>query len=291
MKLLLAGTLVAATAVGASAVQAGGGNNTCRALPNQTCWSNPGGKIASLPGMGSDPQICCDACASNVACAAWNHGAKDSKTGTFTCDLYRDEGPTKISSDGCSGGFGTHHEPVPRGDKPNIVFLVVESTDGRTWQRGYSNDLIPMPAVRGLQENGVSFHRHYSNAPVCWSVRSLGAGMCWSVTAVTVCCVEMRLCACLPSPLQRSHPPVFISARNACLSPAFHTCRQPGHHVTTTVHVYLHVYLPAQPLARHVLVRPARAQDPALLCSARRAAGAGRLEQLRRPASELHAAD
>ena len=56
--------------------------------------------------------------------------------------------------------------------QPNIVFLVVESTDGRTWQRGYQDDVIPLPNIRALQEHGVAFHRHYSNAPVCCPSRA-----------------------------------------------------------------------------------------------------------------------
>ena len=56
--------------------------------------------------------------------------------------------------------------------RPNIVFLVVESTDGRTWTPGYQNDVIPMPNIRLLQENGTQFRRHYSNAPVCCPSRA-----------------------------------------------------------------------------------------------------------------------
>lgn len=57
--------------------------------------------------------------------------------------------------------------------RPNIVFLVVESTDGRTWQRGYSNDVIPLPNLRALESaGGTSFHRHYSNTPVCCPSRA-----------------------------------------------------------------------------------------------------------------------
>mmetsp|Transcript_11694 Transcript_11694/g.35063 ORF Transcript_11694/g.35063 Transcript_11694/m.35063 type:complete len:582 (+) Transcript_11694:20-1765(+) len=56
--------------------------------------------------------------------------------------------------------------------KKNIVFLVVESTDGRTWSPGYSEDVIPLPNIRKLQNEGVSFERHYSNAPVCCPSRA-----------------------------------------------------------------------------------------------------------------------
>lgn len=65
--------------------------------------------------------------------------------------------------------------PVPQlpSPRPNIVFLVVESTDGRTWQRGYSQNVIPLPNIRSLEDaGGTSFHRHYSNAPVCCPSRA-----------------------------------------------------------------------------------------------------------------------
>eukprot|EP00966_Prymnesium_polylepis_P011522 265312-Prymnesium_polylepis.1 len=56
--------------------------------------------------------------------------------------------------------------------QPNVVFLVVESTDGRTWQRGYQGGVIPLPNIRQLQEHGVAFERHYANAPVCCPSRA-----------------------------------------------------------------------------------------------------------------------
>ena len=58
--------------------------------------------------------------------------------------------------------------------KPNIVFLVVESTDGRTWQEGYQGNVIPLPNLRQLAqaEGGYAFHRHYSNTPVCCPSRA-----------------------------------------------------------------------------------------------------------------------
>ncbi len=140
-------------------------NATCGVLPPQTCWSNPAGKIASHPGAGPDPGECCDLCKANPECETWNHGTYNAADRTWTCDLYRNAGPNKTSSD-CVGGFATPAPaPPPRGGRPNIVFLVVESTDGRTWQQGYSDDLIPLPALRALQAGGAAFHRHYSNAP------------------------------------------------------------------------------------------------------------------------------
>ena len=163
MRIVIAATLVASAAAS---------NSTCQLLPEKTCWSNPHGKIASIPNISTDTSVCCDLCNQNPQCLSWNHGSKHGNT--FTCDLYRDIGPNKTGNDGCLGGYrgAPTPKPVPRGDKPNIVFLVVESTDGRTWQRGYSNDLIPLDAIRELQEGGSAFHRHYANAPVCCPSRA-----------------------------------------------------------------------------------------------------------------------
>ena len=62
-------------------------------------------------------------------------------------------------------------DPDPR---PNIVFLVCESTDGRTWTPGYSGGALDgaLPAIRSLQARGSTFTRHYSNAPVCCPSRA-----------------------------------------------------------------------------------------------------------------------
>jgi len=57
-------------------------------------------------------------------------------------------------------------------DRPNIVFLVVESTDGRTWTPGYQNDVLALPNIRRLQRGGVEFRRHYANTPVCCPSRA-----------------------------------------------------------------------------------------------------------------------
>jgi arylsulfatase A-like enzyme len=61
---------------------------------------------------------------------------------------------------------------ITGGKRPNIVFLVVESTDGRSWTPGYQNDVVPIPNIRNLQDRGTQFTRHYSNAPVCCPSRA-----------------------------------------------------------------------------------------------------------------------
>ena len=42
----------------------------------------------------------------------------------------------------------------------------------RTWSPGYSNDVIPLPNLRELQQGGLNFRKHYANAPVCCPSRA-----------------------------------------------------------------------------------------------------------------------
>ena len=41
-----------------------------------------------------------------------------------------------------------------------------------TWSKGYQNDVVPLPNIRKLQAEGLEFHRHYSNVPVCCPSRA-----------------------------------------------------------------------------------------------------------------------
>lgn len=69
-----------------------------------------------------------------------------------------------------AGGSGIAKQSRP----PNIVFLVVESTDGRTWRSGYQNGVLDglLPNIRGLENEGTGFHLHYSATPVCCPSRA-----------------------------------------------------------------------------------------------------------------------
>jgi hypothetical protein len=179
----------------------------CTMNPVYACYQNPKGKVKTVSGIGTDPGACCAACIELAGCMSWTH----SPWGTGSCNLYKDIGTLKQNDkDGCSSGMiGGHGRPVPpappappvtpRGDKPNILFLVVslswwccyfnvwagglegsqplsawqvESTDGRTWSPGYQNDAIKLPNFRELQEGGINFKRHYANAPVCCPSRA-----------------------------------------------------------------------------------------------------------------------
>eukprot|EP01061_Rhynchopus_euleeides_P016122 TRINITY_DN27300_c0_g1_i2.p1 TRINITY_DN27300_c0_g1~~TRINITY_DN27300_c0_g1_i2.p1 ORF type:complete len:546 (+),score=217.37 TRINITY_DN27300_c0_g1_i2:56-1693(+) len=56
------------------------------------------------------------------------------------------------------------------GALPNIVFLICESTDGRTYREGFAP--VPIPHVRSLAQAGTQFDTHYANVPVCCPSRA-----------------------------------------------------------------------------------------------------------------------
>jgi hypothetical protein len=144
----------------------------CKAAPQYSCFANKANKIGRFPVSSGDSGDCCATCQEHPGCISYNHG--NSSTGWY-CDLFKTVGPVKQTKDGCTSGTADPTPtpaPAPRGDKPNIVFLVVESTDGRTWSHGYQNDVIPLPNIRELQNGGLEFHKHYANAPVCCPSRA-----------------------------------------------------------------------------------------------------------------------
>ena len=112
------------------------------------------------------PRVTGVACRRAAAC--WCAGSMFSNVNmtSITTDC------TKGSIAGLPGTHAPPPPPAPRGDKPNIVFLVVESTDGRTWSKGYQDGVVPLPNIRKLQDGGLEFHRHYSNVPVCCPSRA-----------------------------------------------------------------------------------------------------------------------
>ena len=131
----------------------------------------------------SEPGACCSACEGEPRCVAYNH-----KLYTRSCELFDAEPRVAFDDDsGCSAGspprLAVSAAPTEEaastssssgGDAalPNLVFLVVESTDGRTWSEGYADSAIPLPNIRKLQSRGYEFRRHYSNAPVCCPSRA-----------------------------------------------------------------------------------------------------------------------
>ena len=154
----------------------------CTALPQSTCFEySKADYYKDVDTNNTDPGMCCALCITDgTKCKAWSHDAtaNPKKAGSnFRCHLFKQiPGATKAGD--CSVGLGKGHTlaptpaPTPRGDRPNIVFLVVESTDGRTWSPGYQNDVIPLPTFRELQKGGLNFRRHYANSPVCCPSRA-----------------------------------------------------------------------------------------------------------------------
>jgi len=147
----------------------------CRSLPQYSCWANDTAVIASISLLEKhdlDVGHCCRLCSQNDACKAYNFHTENGR-----CELLSSETEVTHSATSCAGGyrFGNSMSPDDSDhldNRPNIVFLVVESTDGRTWSEGYSNGVIPLPNIRELQEGGLEFQRHYSNAPVCCPSRA-----------------------------------------------------------------------------------------------------------------------
>ena len=53
-------------------------------------------------------------------------------------------------------------------NKPNFLWLHVESTDGRL----YNDDSpVPIPNIRSVQARGVNFEQFYCNVPICCTCR------------------------------------------------------------------------------------------------------------------------
>ena len=114
-------TVFAAFAIAASAA------SQCKTTPSGTCFSNPTGNLASLPGIGADPMKCCDLCAQNPHCLTWNHGQYNSGSKTYTCDLFDGVGENTHESKTCVGGF--RDGPLP--PTPALTPPAAESADGR----------------------------------------------------------------------------------------------------------------------------------------------------------------
>ena len=154
----------------------------CKALPQYTCFNNSKHSLGRHSAT-ADAGDCCALCHEHAPCTSFNHGcdavggqcATDS---LYYCELFGTVGPTlQVDDGGCVGGISSSQlvaspPPPPRGDRPNIVWLVVESTDGRTWSPGYQQDVIPLPNIRKLQSGGLEFRRHYANALVCCPSRA-----------------------------------------------------------------------------------------------------------------------
>jgi hypothetical protein len=149
------------------------GVQSCGAIENHTAYMghdvggdpSNGTKVASL-------EECCDLCNANPECLFLTFNAP-------TCYLKTsDAGRQKTGGRQISASRTAPLPPTPApppppppysGSLPNIVFLIVESTDGRTYHPG-SDAYIPN--IRKLQERGAYFKNFYSNSPVCSASRT-----------------------------------------------------------------------------------------------------------------------
>lgn len=108
---------------------------------------------------------CCALCHASPDCVGWSFDGE----GNLPCKLSPYPPFLVEHSDNPKlGGGAIKKTPAPSG-APNIVFLVCESTDGRTWSPGYQNNIMDhgdaLPNIRALQKNGFEFRTHYANAP------------------------------------------------------------------------------------------------------------------------------
>ena len=105
---------------------------------------------------------CCTMCSTTPNCSFFTYNAP-------SCHLkYANTG--REHRPGVTSGSLAPTPPPYHGSKPNIVFLIVESTDGRTHHQTHPSAY--MPNLRKLQKRGVYFHNFYSNSPVCAPSRS-----------------------------------------------------------------------------------------------------------------------
>ena len=141
--------------------------DVCQQSPSPTCFDNCNNTIAITKAVRS-PGACCALCADATRCTSWNFVDKGTDG---ICTTFSSVGYFRNGTDCVSGVRNAAPTPAPPSRNttglPNVVFLVVESTDGRTWSPGYSDDAIPLPNIRELQAGGLEFRKHYSNAPVC----------------------------------------------------------------------------------------------------------------------------
>ena len=122
-----------------------------------------------------DSGACCGLCLGVRGCVKYNFQHE-----TGACELFGAGAVSVVAArTGCASGSvgranfgGDDEEKKKKAKGPNVVFLAVESTDGRTWSEGYSDGAIPLPNIRALQRRGVEFRSHYSNAPVCCPSRA-----------------------------------------------------------------------------------------------------------------------
>ena len=144
----------------------------CGAVENHTAYlghdiggdPNPGTPVESL-------EDCCALCNASPLCRflSFNGATCYLKTS----DAGRKTGPSHagVVSAARTSPLPPAPPPTPiySGDLPNIAFLIVESTDGRTY---HEDSDAYIPNIRSLQQRGAYFKNFYTNSPVCAASRS-----------------------------------------------------------------------------------------------------------------------
>jgi arylsulfatase A-like enzyme len=143
----------------------------CADVRNHTRYMGHDAAGDPTPGVATESlQDCCALCNANPECAhvTYNVGTCYMKTSAV--------GPAE-PVDGLQiaasrvGPLPPPPPPTPpySGDLPNLIFLIVESTDGRTY---HEDSDAYMPNIRALQMRGAYFKNFYSNSPVCAASRT-----------------------------------------------------------------------------------------------------------------------
>ena len=118
---------------------------------------------------------CCAKCQSTSGCGAWTLNTKESQ-----CHLK--SVPTPESTGDCtSGTIPTAPTPPPAPtpapqppdpSKPNILFLMCDSMDGRVLDpTSPVYKRLEMPNLRALAARGVNFVNTYAASPQVWKLR------------------------------------------------------------------------------------------------------------------------
>eukprot|EP00936_MAST-01D_sp_MAST-1D-sp1_P000223 g223.t1 len=137
----------------------------CNSIVNDTNFNgNDLQKYGGGKGVHADSlSACCALCNADPECYYFSYRE----------DAAADPGSTNCHPKSSDAGRGPHagttsgtsvNKPRPSDGAKNIVFLVCESIDGRTF---HDNSPVPLPNVHKLRETGVNFESHYCTTPVC----------------------------------------------------------------------------------------------------------------------------
>jgi hypothetical protein len=143
--------------------------SACGSVENNTAYD--GHDVAGDPTPGVQVESledCCDLCNASPLCRFISLNG-------HTCYLKTSDAGRTTKKGVVSAARTTPLPPAPppapvySGGLPNIVFLIVESTDGRTY---HEDSDAYIPNIRSLQARGAYFKNFYTNSPVCAASRS-----------------------------------------------------------------------------------------------------------------------